>query len=504
MRHKGKIGILALLLAAGTVFAGCSKPAVKEPDSTTAQTVSEESEAESTEEDGDLKAGETKGPGVGDTKENETDAENTDSETEEETGAEEDDAFVQQKIVIATDVHYLAEELAGNRCTSFMTMTKNGDGRVLQYGWEVLDAFLDDMVEEKPDLVILSGDLTLNGEKKSHEELADKLEVLLDHDIEVAVIPGNHDINNPQARRFFDNGSEKTDTVTAAEFAGIYADFGYVAADSRDPASLSYLYKLDDYYWLLMLDSCQYDPVNEIGGMIRSETYEWMEKVLEEAWEEGAQVISVSHHNLLDQSGVSQEFYDNCTIEHNEELVELLSDYDVRLHLSGHLHLQHYKEDENTGIYEVVTGSMVMAPCQYGVLKIWNDGTYQYDGASVDVDGWAKRNSYKNRELADFKSYSEHFLGQVAYTNAVRDLRKHILDRKVFFSDERINEMAEFYAKLCIYYYGGRMYEIAEEISSEPAYEYWKKIDYLSELSDFLKNILEDEPKDFAHLKLLY
>ena len=59
--------------------------------------------------------------------------------------------------------------------------------------------------------------------------------------------------------------------------------------------------------------------------------------------------------------------YTSCTIEHNEEMIRMLYDYDVRLHLSGHLHLQHYKEDEDNGISEIVTGSLVMAPCHYGV-----------------------------------------------------------------------------------------------------------------------------------------
>lgn len=334
------------------------------------------------------------------------------------------DTFVQQKIIVATDIHYLAEELAGNRCQSFMSSVESGDGRVLQYGWEILDAFIDDVVEQKPDLVILTGDLTMNGEKQSHEELAQKLETLSENGIEVAVIPGNHDINNPYARKFTSDGTVKTDSITADEFAQIYSDFGYVAADTRDPASLSYLYKLDDYYWLLMLDSCQYDPVNRVGGMIRGETYDWMEKQLESAWEEGAQVITVSHHNLLDQSGVSREFYDDCTIEHNEEMIRMLYDYDVRLHLSGHLHLQHYKEDEDNGISEIVTGSLVMAPCHYGVLKIWNSGDIEYNAKSADVDGWAKRNSYKNCDLADFRTFSERFLNQVTYRNAVLDLRK--------------------------------------------------------------------------------
>ena len=302
---------------------------------------------------------ETESPGA--TQESETETTETEETQEsheaaedEESGEEEtEDHFVEKKIVVATDMHYFAEKLAGNRCDSFVGMARGGDGRVLEYGWEVMDAFLDDMKEEDPDLLILSGDLTLDGEKASHEELAELLEGLSEAGIEVAVIPGNHDINNPDARRYTADGTEKGESITADEFRDIYADFGYVAADSRDPASLSYLYKIDSANWVLMLDSCQYEPKNEVGGMIRRETYEWMEPILDEAEREGARVISVSHHNLLDESGVSRSFYDNCTIEHNEELVRMLSDHGVRLHLSGHLHIQHYKEDEDTGIYEI-------------------------------------------------------------------------------------------------------------------------------------------------------
>lgn len=500
MRVRKWTAVLAVLFFAVSGLSGCGRTAVNETD------FAEESRA--LEESGTLREGETAGttaPTEQSTQESHSQQETGEErETERETSSDDPETFVQQKIVIATDLHYLAEKLAGNRCESFVAMTEKGDGRVLQYSWEVLDAFIDDMLEEKPDLVVLSGDLTLDGEKASHEELAEILETLLDHDIQVAVIPGNHDINSRNAKKYSGSGTEKVESVTAEEFGLIYSDFGYIAADSRDPASLSYLYKLDDYYWLLMLDSCQYDPRNLVGGMIRGETYEWMKGVLDDSWEQGAQVITVSHHNLLDQSGVSREFYDDCTIEHNEQLVDLLSDYDVRLHLSGHLHLQHHLQDEDSGIYEVVTGSMVMAPCRYGVLKIWNDGTLQYDAKSVDVDGWAKRNSYRNRDLADFKEFSEQFLRRVAYRNATLDLRKHILDRKLFLTDEKIDEMARFYAELCVYYYGGRMYEIEDQMKQEKAYNYWTEIDYVSDLSDFLRNILDDAPKDFAHLSIPY
>ena len=431
-------------------------------------------------------------------KESET-GESPEETSEEETQAEpgEESSY---EIVLATDIHYLAEELAGNRCQSFINYVYGGDGRVLLYSWEILDAFLADMKEKDPDLILLSGDLTLNGEKASHEELASLLEELDKEGIPVLVVPGNHDINNSHARRFSGTNSYPVDSITAEEFADIYSDFGYVAADSRDPNSLSYLYKVDSSLWLLMLDSCQYDPVNQVGGMIQSGTYKWMEPILYKAWEEGAEVITVSHHNLLEQSGVSDAFYDDCTIEHSEELLQMLSDNEVRLHLSGHLHLQHHMEEDD--VAEVVTGSLVMAPCRYGVVDVYDDGSITYHTETVNVEKWARENSYKNPDLADFFHYSENFLHQISYEHAVSDLERQNRKGTLHLSGSEIEMMSQFYAKLCVYYYGGKMYEIADEVKGDPAAELWDKYQYASELSDFLRRILEDEAKDFGKLYL--
>ena len=85
--------------------------------------------------------------------------------------------------------------------------------------------------------MIISGDLTLEGEKLSHEAFAQKLGKLEDHGIPVYVIPGNHDINNPKAASY--KGAEviPATRTTPEEFATIYRDFGYDEAISRDPAS---------------------------------------------------------------------------------------------------------------------------------------------------------------------------------------------------------------------------------------------------------------------------
>ena len=93
----------------------------------------------------------------------------------------------------------------------------------------------------------------------------------------------------------------------------------------------------DERYWLMMLDSCQYDPENKIGGRIRKETLLWMEKWLERAREEQVMVIPVAHHNLLKESTLYPE---DCTLENAVQVIDLLEQYGLPVYISGHLHLQ--------------------------------------------------------------------------------------------------------------------------------------------------------------------
>uniref|UniRef100_UPI000B002DA0 metallophosphoesterase family protein n=1 Tax=Clostridium sp. NkU-1 TaxID=1095009 RepID=UPI000B002DA0 len=138
-----------------------------------------------------------------------------------------------------------------------------------------------------------------------------------------------------------------------------------------------------------MLDTCQYEPKNLVGGMIRDDTYDWIEDQMEEAWNLGMNVIPVGHHNLLDESEV---YLQDCTIEHSEQLIDQLESWEVPLFLSGHLHVQHYmRSRSDSGIYEIVTSSLSTPPCQYGILYYGDDGSFRYHTKSLDMKDWAKK-----------------------------------------------------------------------------------------------------------------
>ncbi|WP_287895528.1 metallophosphoesterase [Clostridium sp.] len=61
--------------------------------------------------------------------------------------------------------------------------------------------FLEEVRTAHPSALVLSGDLSQNGEKANHEALAEKLERVQAAGIPVLVIPGNHDINHPGQQR---------------------------------------------------------------------------------------------------------------------------------------------------------------------------------------------------------------------------------------------------------------------------------------------------------------
>ena len=93
---------------------------------------------------------------------------------------------------MATDLHYLSPSIV-ERGEVFEKVYLGGDGKQMNYMSEIPDAFIEDVIKQKPDGLILSGDLTFNGEKKSHEELAEKFKKVEKSGVPVMVIPGNHD-----------------------------------------------------------------------------------------------------------------------------------------------------------------------------------------------------------------------------------------------------------------------------------------------------------------------
>lgn len=363
---------------------------------------------------------------------------------------------------IATDPHHLSKETY-DFGKAFDWFLNSGDGKLLHYTDEILDAFIMEIEERKPDILIIPGDLTCNGERESHMEMAEKLESIKKLGVQVFVIPGNHDIQNPWARHYFGDEMIKIDSISKEEFEKIYESFGYKDAITRDKYSLSYLAAPSEDVWLLMLDTSKYRRNNvrtapEMGGEIPDKSFDWIRECSNLAKENNAQIIAVMHHSLMDHNEVVNEDF---TIENSKEVIDLLLSCDINIALSGHIHLQDIKflQKDDKSIYDIATSCLVAYPNQYGVLKYNPNKGFDYFTRKVDVYAWVWEKNIDDKNLNNFRKYSKDFFRQRTYDKYYDSLLEMSK-----FSDEEMKAISETVAELNLKFFAGYRNNLVHEV----------------------------------------
>ena len=190
------------------------------------------------------------------------------------------------KIAIISDLHVMAPELLVKDGSAFEDYL-NRDRKMLRESPEILETVINSILELKPHLTLVTGDLTKDGERASHEIVAEQLRRLLDAGIQVLVVPGNHDINNPDAKIYDDENTTPAATISRSDFASIYHDMGYDERSVRDADSLSYCRDVSDRLTILAIDACM-DRFNtfvsrgdakdhcKTSGMLNASTQQWL------------------------------------------------------------------------------------------------------------------------------------------------------------------------------------------------------------------------------------
>ncbi len=379
------------------------------------------------------------------------------------------------RIFVATDLHYLSKELT-DYGPLFQTMIRQSDGKMTEYEEELLDAFVDQIKTEKPDVLILTGDLTFDGAKLSHEGLREKLKKLREVGIKVYVLPGNHDMCKKNgAYRFLGEQMYPEEGLTKEEFSSFYTDFGYGDALSRDRNSLSYIVQPTAGIRFFFLDVNGSNKYNEFT----KESLVWLEKQLKKAAREDAICLSFSHQNLL----IHNEIVDSGFLMDNYEKVQkILEKYKVPIHFSGHMHVQNIKRGVN--ISEVITSSLLISPNQYGIITIENQNI-SYEVEQVNVSKWAKTNGSQNPDLLNFSHYARHFFFDTNLEALLEGVDK-----------EEEKELIQFFVDVNYAYYCGKK---EQNPRREEMLALWREKDEF--IAEYLESILNGMKEEHCKLR---
>lgn len=290
----------------------------------------------------------------------------------------------QIKIVHLSDVHYFSQKLYAD-CGDF-TIAENSDRKMFRESGAIVDKALAEIVAYQPDLVILSGDLTKDGELVCHQGMHEKLAAAKKQlanagkQAMFCVINGNHDINNDDNGRDFSSGkAEHTDLVDPLAFKELYADCGYDDAIAKfdeggsQGGSLSYVVRPAKGVTLIVVDSGKYSAdQNGLGrdehvtsGVVGEKLLAWVESQAKQARAAGDIVFVTQHHGVIPHFSMEPELMGEYLVDNYEDCQRRYADAGVSAVFTGHMHandIASITTEAGNTLYDIETCATVTYP----------------------------------------------------------------------------------------------------------------------------------------------
>ncbi len=277
-------------------------------------------------------------------------------------------------MAIMSDVHLMAPQLLVREGKAIDDYIAN-DRKMLVQSPELLDSAVKHVVDYRPQVVLVTGDLTKDGERVSHELLVNRyLKPLEEQGTRVFVIPGNHDVNNPHAKVYDGDATKRTATISAEDFALIYKEYGYGEAIARDAHSLSYVVQLDPKIRLIAVDACEYEEndfdkdICVTAGRIKPETMDFIARQAEEAHRQGMDVVMMMHHGIVSHFNWQDKVMKEYLVDNWRKQAKKIAKMGIKVCFTGHFHSQDVSE--KYGLTDMETGSTVSYPHPYRLIEV--------------------------------------------------------------------------------------------------------------------------------------
>lgn len=349
-------------------------------------------------------------------------------------------------IWVITDIHHFSPILFDHG-SKFEEMQASAGGLDLRYGLERLNALVRQVEQETPTVLLVTGDLTLNGELQSMLELAEAFEKIETAGTQVFVVPGNHDISNPWASSFKGADTIRVAQTLPDDFRQLFANYGYSQAISKDSASLSYMAELSNQWQLFMLDSNVYSNTSGLyapksHGRLANKTLNWLDKELNIHQASDKHALVVVHHNSLVHFPSLNQGY---TLDNATNLQALLEKFKLPITLSGHIHAQHIAQEtlsDDFTLTDIATGAFGLYPNRIGVITLSKQSIH-YHASELDMASWVQQTQQTDPNLLNYNTYSQNLL-----TASSRLVAEHEIIAHHAYSPQEAEAVIELFSQM--------------------------------------------------------
>lgn len=399
---------------------------------------------------------------------------------------------------VISDTHLIADSLHDDG-QAFSQMQKTSQGKDLYYQETALSAFVRMAEEKKPAAIIVTGDVTFNGERVSAERFAEIFKPLTK--TKLLVLPGNHDIYDGWAREFHGKKQYYAGQISPRMWRNIFRT-SYETAVSVDNSSLAYSVQLNPDYLLILADSNDYGKEESstapaTAGFLGKEQRKWIKEQLQYASQNNLRVIFCMHHNLYAHNPAVNKGY---VVDDYRELRKLLAQYNVKLVFSGHIHAQNIMSPQNScPATEVVTTSFCSNDQGYGVVKV-SPKEISYTCHHFKMKDYLTDKEKQNWTLTHFHDYLENIqLGTISAELMQEDLYRNHDDLK------SVRQMGRLFGEMNYHFFTGKNHIDFDELQKLKKSEiYQRLISENPQYELYLQTLYDTSVHDNLHVKIKY
>ena len=391
-------------------------------------------------------------------------------------------------IIHISDLHYYPtymcyKQTESDYSTSQMVNKSKLESKLVTESSAVLKKLFEEIQNKNPNYLLVTGDLSSDGERVALIDIANALRDLQNKvrangnsNFQILVIAGNHDISNENATDYSTHKGEKIANVTRNEFAKIFAGLGYPNMSDAEAKDFYSEDILDNRY----LEYLPYDTTNgryvpstntsnlkfeymqmdleeeltegdltyiakdskgntfiamdgvvagQVGGKIQKSVFEWIKS---KASFLGKNIMSLTHQNLVPHFTMQEQWTPDYLYENWEEVRDFLIEKGVKYNFSGHMHandIASYCDYDGYNLYDLEIGSPIGYGANYRELKI----DFYQDGSS---NLWQTTRTLTNIDVSLLvrdgyltKTESTKYSTAIRSDDIIVDLAKYIDER---------------------------------------------------------------------------